>query len=94
MASDKLHYVEPLDSTITELNRVLQQLPRVEVILLDQNYLYAEFSSRYFGFVDDVEFLYDEANQQLQLRSASRLGYGDLGANRRRIEFLRNQLAN
>ena len=37
------------------------------------------------GFVDDVEFLLDPANKQLHFRSASRVGYSDLGANKRRM---------
>ena len=41
------------------------------------------------GFVDDVEFTYDDKDGVIQLRSASRLGRGDFGVNRRRIEAIR-----
>ena len=51
-------------------------------------YLYAEFTSRLMGFVDDVEFLLEAAGA-IQVRSASRLGKGDLGVNRARIEAIR-----
>lgn len=40
------------------------------------------------GFVDDVEFLLEAAGA-IQVRSASRLGKGDLGVNRARIEAIR-----
>jgi len=40
-------------------------------------------------FVDDIEFLLDTANQQVQVRSASRLGYRDFDVNRERVEAIR-----
>jgi len=43
-------------------------------------------------FTDDAEFLLDRERRLIQLRSASRLGYSDLGLNRRRIEEIRRQL--
>lgn len=54
-------------------------------------YLHATFRSRIFRFVDDVEFRLDRARGAIHVRSASRLGYSDLGVNRRRVEDLRAQ---
>jgi uncharacterized protein (DUF1499 family) len=45
------------------------------------------------NFRDDVQLLYDSGTGLIQVRSSSRLGIGDLGANRRRIEILRHQIA-
>lgn len=57
------------------------------------DYIHAEARTRLLRFVDDVEFhLRPDANE-IAVRSASRLGYSDLGANRRRIEALRSTLA-
>jgi uncharacterized protein (DUF1499 family) len=53
----------------------------------EQAYLHATYTSRLLRFVDDVELRVDGA--QLQVRSASRVGYSDLGANRKRVEALR-----
>ena len=44
-------------------------------------------------FVDDAEFWADLPNGVVQVRSASRLGEGDFGVNRERIEALRAALA-
>ena len=41
------------------------------------------------GFVDDVEFYFNKPGR-ISLRSASRLGYSDMGVNRRRMEKIRN----
>ena len=51
-----------------------------------------EFTTSVMGFVDDVEFLNEPANGQMSVRSASRVGYSDLGANRKRIEAIRTAL--
>jgi uncharacterized protein (DUF1499 family) len=52
-------------------------------------YLHVEFTSFVFQFVDDVEFLADDAVKILHVRSASRVGHSDFGANWRRIETIR-----
>ena len=51
--------------------------------------VYAEFKSKIFGFVDDVEFFFQPDGTTVEYRSASRLGEDDLGANRKRIRDLR-----
>lgn len=55
----------------------------------DDNYLASTFTSDLFGFVDDVEFRVDQGGNLLHVRSASRVGYSDLDANRKRVEQLR-----
>jgi uncharacterized protein (DUF1499 family) len=54
----------------------------------EDTYIQAEFRSAILRFVDDVEFLFDERTKRLHFRSASRLGYSDLGVNRKRMEEL------
>jgi len=38
-----------------------------------------------------VEFFLDDATQTIHFRSASRLGYSDLGVNRKRMEEIRRR---
>ena len=52
-------------------------------------YLWATFTSRIFRFVDDVELRMVSTNGTIDVRSGSRVGYSDLGVNRRRVEKLR-----
>jgi uncharacterized protein (DUF1499 family) len=67
---------------------VLKEMERVQVERADANFIHAEFRSSLFGFVDDVEFYFDPPGV-IQMRSASRLGYSDLGVNRERVEMIR-----
>ena len=94
-SQDAEHKINPLAYTSTpaqamaDLKKVIQSLERTQIISQTDNYLYAEFSSALMGFVDDVEFLLDEEQKAIQVRSASRLGESDLGVNRKRIETIR-----
>ncbi len=70
------------------LKQIIQGMPRTRIVTADESYLHAEFVSALFRFVDDVEFLIDPEEGVIQFRSASRVGYSDLGANRRRMEAI------
>ena len=62
------------------------------MIFQDSSYIHAEFRTRLLRFVDDVEFRLESETNEIAVRSASRVGYSDLGANRRRLERLRGEL--
>lgn len=53
----------------------------------ESRYLSAEFKSSVFKFTDDVEFRL--AEDVVHVRSASRVGYSDMGVNRARVEAIR-----
>jgi uncharacterized protein (DUF1499 family) len=67
----------------------IERLPRTKIISETSDYLHAESTSAVFGFVDDLELHLRTAEAVIAVRSAARLGYSDLGVNRRRIEDLR-----
>ncbi|WP_298918981.1 DUF1499 domain-containing protein [uncultured Algimonas sp.] len=54
------------------------------------DYLSATYTSRLMRFVDDVEFRRD--GDLWQVRSASRVGHSDMGANRKRVAAIRDAL--
>lgn len=56
-------------------------------------YLSATFQSALFGFVDDVELRFDSTSNLLHLRSASRVGRSDFGANLKRVEKLKANIS-
>jgi uncharacterized protein (DUF1499 family) len=71
---------------------VVGGFPRTITVKATDRYLHAECKSRIFGFIDDLELQLDIATGVIAIRSASRVGYSDLGVNRRRIEALREIL--
>jgi uncharacterized protein (DUF1499 family) len=98
-ASDTGHYIAPLrfrgdpEAAFEKLKGVVRGSERVTVVRDEPRYLYAEFRTRFMGFVDDVEFLLDPADKSIGVRSASRLGRRDFGVNRERVESLRAAFA-
>lgn len=91
---DVLHYIAPRSAPENPIPRLVALLPGLGLTVRDatERYLQATASSTRFGFVDDVEFLYDPAAGLLHARSASRVGYSDIGANRRRLEAIFREL--
>jgi len=61
-----------------------------QITSTQESYLSAEFASGIYKFVDDVEARLDGEN--VQIRSASRVGYSDRGVNRARVEDIRTAL--
>ena len=70
----------------------LEHAPGFTTIENTGGYLRAEARTRILRFVDDVEFMARSEDAIIAMRSASRLGYSDFGANRRRLEALRSGL--
>ena len=78
-------------AAIDRIWRIVESTPGARVVREEPTYLYAQFRTRWLKFVDDVEFFADEAAKVVHVRSASRIGRGDLGVNRARIEAIRAQ---
>ncbi len=98
-ASDTEHAIAPLtysgtaDAAKARLREVIVSLPRTKIVADEGNYLRAEFTSLIFRFVDDVEFVFDDEGKTIQFRSASRVGKGDMGVNRKRMEEIRTKFS-
>jgi uncharacterized protein (DUF1499 family) len=94
-ADDPGHFIEPLrfegDAARAwkALHDAIAGMARVQIIKDEPAYMYAEFTTRLMGYVDDAEFVLDASNHLIHVRSASRLGHSDFNVNRQRIEAVR-----
>ena len=75
------------EAALLHLSEVIKEMGGT-VVERDRSSLHATFSSRFFGFVDDVHCIIHKEHL-IDIRSASRTGYYDFGANRRRVEKIR-----
>lgn len=94
---DRAHFIEPLElpaETAMALARVRAAIIEQGGTILSEraDYLAATYTTPLLGFVDDLEVRIDAAEGLAQVRSASRVGHSDLGANRKRVERLRELL--
>lgn len=74
-----------------KLEAIVRAMDGAAIITKQDGYLYAEFQTKVLKFTDDVEFVLDESASVIHMRSASRLGRKDLGANRNRLEAIRSK---
>ncbi|MBD3420459.1 MAG: DUF1499 domain-containing protein [Chitinivibrionales bacterium] len=97
LAADSTHKIAPYPyegspkAAMRTLAKIIESRERTEIIAQTDLYLYAEFTSKIWRFVDDVEFYADDSLKVIHFRSASRLGKSDMGVNRARMEHLRVQ---
>lgn len=88
LATDSTHQIDPLPAgDLDRLQALVLSLPRTALVERTGDYLHVTFTTRLMRFVDDVEFRV--AGDHIDVRSASRVGKGDLGVNRARVEELR-----
>ncbi len=86
---EPIAYTENRKAALQTLVRVLETWPGTTIVKRTDSYVYVECRSEIFGFVDDVEFYFPDKKAVIHVRSASRLGYSDLGVNQKRIEAIR-----
>jgi uncharacterized protein (DUF1499 family) len=98
-ASDEDHHIAALGiegspkAAWAGLWTTLEDTPRVEIVSSSDYYIHAVYTSLVMGYRDDVEFLLLPSENEIAVRSASRMGYGDMGVNRKRIEAIREALS-
>ena len=91
IATDPKHRMDPIpfigdpSRAFLKIRNIVTTLPNAHVVGDNDSYLHLEFRTRLFRFTDDVEFLVDNDEKVIHFRSASRVGYSDLGVNRRRM---------
>ncbi len=86
---EPFHYTGEPETARQLLIKTIEEYSRAKIIKQERGYLHSTFTSMVFRFVDDVVFLFVEDEKLIHVRSASRTGYFDFGANRKRVEALR-----
>lgn len=92
------HYIAPIavdgdpDTAWRVLHDLLTADSSIIILVSEEHYIRAEAKTRLLRFTDDLEFLLDREAKVINMRSASRLGYSDLGKNRKRLEGIRSKM--
>jgi len=72
---------------------IVKSIPGTTMVEENSGYAYAQCQTRWLKFTDDLELALDESDRVIHVRSASRIGRGDLGVNRKRVEAIRAAMA-
>ena len=81
-----LHYEGTRDHAHGIVLAVLYDDPRATLKIVRDDYIHAEYQA--MMFIDDVEFYFPTDRKEVDIRSGSRVGRSDLGANQRRYRKL------
>ena len=97
LSTEEAHAIKPFSYEDTpaqaweHLKEAVLSGKRVTLIKDTGKYLHFEVRSLIFHFTDDVEFLLQESDKLIHVRSASRVGHSDFGVNRKRVEQIRER---
>lgn len=85
--------VEPfrIDSkeAFEKLKQDILKMPRVKLMVEDQFSAHFVFTTKIMRYKDDVHLFFDQINKKVQISSRSRVGYSDMGANKKRVDEIR-----
>ena len=84
--------VDSIDSPYEKVKSIIENSPRTKIVDSDGDFLHAEVTSRIMKYVDDLEVSFLPENNNLIIRSESRVGDGDFGVNRKRVDLLINKI--
>ncbi|MEP1469390.1 MAG: DUF1499 domain-containing protein [Halieaceae bacterium] len=87
--------IAPMEATSQQWQELKQWIAAQKdwTITIDTgDFMQAIVKTPLIRFQDDVQLRFIEGKNVIHVRSSSRLGIGDMGTNRRRVEMLRGQL--
>jgi len=84
--------VEKINSPYEKVKTIVQNIPRTEIVESDGDYLHAEVTSKIMKYIDDLEITFLPEDNNLIIRSESRVGDGDFGVNRKRVNLITNKI--
>lgn len=90
---EPLRYSGDGRAAMQRLARIVAGMERTRITVQQPDYIRAECTSRLMRYTDDLELWLDESAGVIHVRSASRIGHGDRGVNRARVESIRAALA-
>jgi uncharacterized protein (DUF1499 family) len=99
--SDREHFIAPFpvppgiapEAVLDAFEAIVRRDPRTRIERREPGSLHATDRTRLLRFIDDIEARVADDGRLLHVRSASRVGYGDMGTNRRRIRRWMQALA-
>ena len=84
--------VDNIDKPFENIETLIENTPRTEIVEIDGNYLHAEATSKWMKYVDDLEVSFLPESNILSIRSESRVGESDLGVNQKRVDLLKSKM--
>lgn len=96
---DRIHYMPSWDfidlkEARKKIDACIVEFGKTTIIKSDSTYIHVVFVTGWMQWKDDVEFYFNTETWQIHFRSASRIGYSDHRANRKRMKRLKEMYYN
>ena len=91
---DKAHFSGAINTSAADMDSIIKAIHSTGgvVNVTSDNYIAATYTSKIFNYVADFEIRIDKKNNLIHIRSASRVGHSDMGANLKRINHFKSTL--
>ncbi len=76
----------PWDQVKAKIEKTITSFASAKVESTKENYLHIIVTTKLMRFKDDLYFWWDPETEKLSMKSESRVGYSDLGANKKRLK--------
>ncbi len=83
---DPIPFKADLSESKEWIKQALLAYGGIRILKENENYIHALSTTSKMKYHDDLEFYFDEKEALIHFRSASRVGYSDMGLNRERYE--------
>ncbi|MGL1891614.1 MAG: DUF1499 domain-containing protein [Spirochaetaceae bacterium] len=85
---DPIPFKGDLNQSKEWIKKALEVYGNISIVKDESNYIHAVNTTSKMKYNDDIEFYFDEEVALIHFRSASRVGYSDIGLNRQRYDKL------
>ena len=84
---------EDIDKTFKKALEIIRSTPRTNIVEETDSYIHAEAATKWMHYIDDLEIKALPEKGLIQVRSESRVGIGDNGVNRKRVDDLTKRIS-
>ena len=84
--------VKDLENSFKKATKIVTETPRTKIVELTNSYIHAEAKTKWRRYTDDLLLKVIPEKGIIQVRSESRVGIGDNGVNKRRVDDLAYRL--
>ncbi len=81
-----------IENTFNKVIEALESTPRTKIVEQTESYIHAEAKTKWRGYTDDLLIKALPEKGIIQVRSESRVGVGDNGVNKKRVDELAYRL--
>ena len=78
--------VNDLENAFRKATKIVSETPRTKIVEKTDSYIHAEAKTKWRGYTDDLLLKAIPERGIIQIRSESRVGIGDNGVNKKRVD--------